>query len=86
MMPEQPQTPAPRRREFRVYNMNLAAALEMAGHPCVRVEVDAMQDRARYIFDRSAEGVFAHIQATVSRLKERERAARGVLLDREAQG
>jgi hypothetical protein len=80
---EQPQTFASRRKEFRVYQLNLAAALELAGHPCLRVDVDAMQDRCRYIFPREAEGVFAHLQATVARLKERERAARGVLLERE---
>lgn len=82
--PEQPQTFAPRRREFRVYQLNLAAALELAGHACLRVEVDRQQDRCRYVFATEAEGVFAHLQATVARLKARERDARGALLEQEA--
>jgi len=86
MMPEPSQSfaPPPRHRELRVYNLTHAAAIEAAGHPCIRVEVDAMQDRARFIFPLEAEAAYDHFRATMDRLKQRERAARGTLLDREA--
>jgi hypothetical protein len=85
-MPEQSQpfAPLPRPRDVRIYNLNHAAHLEAAGHHCLRVEVDAQQDRARFIFGPDASAVYDHYRATLDRLRARERAARGVLLEREA--